>query len=397
MTPGPSGPVGTSGTPIPDAPRYGTADLARIVPDAVRSLTRRGPGMLALPEDVRAVVVLVIDGLGRRLLDRHAAAAPFLAGAAGPTLDGPFPSTTATSLAAIGTGLPPGEHGITGYSVAIDHDDRPLVVLTWSWERHHEGPDARRDVVPERFQPRPTVFERAVGAGVTAVTVLRPEFAGSGLTRAVLRGGRVVAAAGREETVAAAVEAATGPGPTIVYAHHGDLDALGHLTGPSSDAWLAELAALDGLLERTVADLPRDVALVVTADHGMVHVPAQGHVELTDHPELLAGVRVLTGDARARQLHASAGAAEDVLAAWRETCGPLAHVLRREEAIAAGWFGPRVVAEVQTRIGDVVVSARTPDVGWVHRDRDLFGGRVTGMHGALTPEEIEVPALVLHR
>jgi hypothetical protein len=383
---------------LPRPPRYGTADVGMLIPDAVRALTGHAPSVIPLPEGVRGVIVLVVDGLGRRLLDRHADVAPYLAAASGPTLDAPFPSTTATSLTSIGTGLTPGAHGITGYSIAIDGVDRPLVVLTWSWDRHDPTLDARDDVVPETLQPHPTAFDRARDADVEAVTVLRPEFVSSGLTRAGLRGARSTMATGRDETLAAAVREVVGSRrPTVVYAHHGDLDTLGHLHGPSSDAWLAELAAVDDTCARSAADLPPGVALVVTADHGMVHVPRDRRVELAERPDLLAGVRVLTGDFRARQLLTVPGAADDVLAAWRASCGDLAHVVTRDEAIDAGWFGPRVTEVVRRRVGDVVVSARVPDVGWVHRDRDLLGGQIPGMHGALTPEEIEVPALVLTR
>jgi hypothetical protein len=384
----------------PPIPRYGTADVSLLVPDAVAALTGR-PRLLpdlALPDDVRAVVLVVVDGLGRRLLDAHADLAPFLAAAPGLTLDAPYPTTTPTSLTSIGTGVPPGRHGITATSMAVPHDDRPLITLTWSWIRQDLDLDARDDVVPESFQPLPTAFELARDDGLRAVTVLRPEFATSGLTRAGLRGGEVVGATGREETLTAAVAAASGDGrPTVVYAHHGDLDALGHLTGPGSDQWCTELAAIDAAIAQVAADLPRDVALLITADHGMVRVPPDGFVELADQPALLEGVRVLTGDPRARQLHVRPGAAPDVAAAWRVACAGRAHVRTREEAIAAGWFGPEVAEHVRPRIGDVVVSASHLEVAWVHRDADLFGGRLPGQHGALTPEEIEVPALVVTR
>lgn len=128
----------------------------------------------------------------------------------------------------------------------------------------------------------------------------------------------------------------------------------------------------------------------------MVHVPDEDLVELADRPHLLEGVRVLTGDSRARQLHVVDGAAADVLDTWREQVGDLGLVVGREEAIAAGWFGPVTQEEVRTTIGDVIAVA-DGSVAWVHRDADLFGGRMPGLHAGLTRREIEVPALVLTR
>jgi hypothetical protein len=380
------------------APRVGDGSVGCVLPEAVTAVAGSPTRALPIPEGTRAVVVLVVDGLGRRLLDEHADLAPLLTQAPGITLDAPFPTTTATSLTTIGTGLMPGEHGLVGYSLAVPGHERRLVVLTWGWQRQDLDLDARDDVPPEGLQPAPTVLERAAAAGIDAVTVLRPEFPGSGLTRAALRGGRVLTATGLEETLATAVGAATpGTDRTVLYAHHGDLDTIGHVTGPATDQWCEELARIDRALAQTLDALPADVALVVTADHGMVHLPPEGFIELAEEPALLEGVRLLTGDPRARQLHTEPGAADDVVAAWREHAGDRAHVVTRDLAIDAGWFGPRVDDRVRPLIGDVVVGTRVPDVAWVHRDEDPFGGRLLGQHGALTPAEVEVPALVLSR
>jgi hypothetical protein len=381
--------------PTPAAPRYGQASVADLLPDALTALTGGEARLLPLPEAVRHVVLLVVDGMGRHDLDDHRALAPTLATAPGPVVDSPFPSTTATSLTCIGTGRAPGEHGVTGYSLAVPGEDRPLVTLTWTWERQFGGPDARDDVPPEQLQPHPTVFERAREVGVRPVTVLRPEFLASGLTRAGLRGGDQLTASDLRATLDAALSAcAVADGPTLVYGHHGDLDAIGHFAAPGSEAWCAELARIDGVLTEVRDRLPADTALVVTADHGMVHVPDSGLIELTEQPALLAGVRVLTGDGRARQLHVLDGAQGEVLAAWREHVGDLGVVVARDHAIDAGWFGPVRGADVRATIGDVIAVAEAP-VAWVHRDADLFGGRLAGLHAGLTRREIEVPALVL--
>jgi hypothetical protein len=393
--------VTTVSDPHPPAPRAGAGSVAQVLPDAVAAVSGAPAAALPLPEGLRAVVVLVVDGLGRELLDDHDDVAPRLASLPGAALDAPFPTTTATGLTSIGTGLPPGEHGIVGYSLVPPGHDRRLVALTWGWDRQDLDLDAREEVPPERLQPHVTVLDRARERGVDGVTVLRPEFRASGLTRAGLRGGRIVVAAGLDDTLSAALGAAgaTGAGsrPTVVYAYHGDLDAIGHLTGPGSEPWRDELARIDSALARVGDALAGDVAVVVTADHGMVRISAAGFVELADQPSLLDGVRLLTGDSRSRQLHTEPDAADEVAAAWRAHAGPRASVRNRDEAIAAGWFGPRVEGRVRPTIGDVVVAARVPDVSWVHRDVDPFGGRLTGQHGGLTRQEVDVPALVLTR
>ena len=68
--------------------------------------------------------VFLVDGLGWELLRAHPDEAPFLTsllgtsfGGSGRPLTAGFPSTTATSLASVGTGLPPGAHGLAGYTV----------------------------------------------------------------------------------------------------------------------------------------------------------------------------------------------------------------------------------------------------------------------------------------
>ncbi|MEX2626033.1 MAG: alkaline phosphatase family protein, partial [Ilumatobacteraceae bacterium] len=179
---------------VPPPPRYGTASIGELLPAAITAISGDDDDLLAWPSGIRAVVVLVVDGLGRRQLDRHRELAPFIGSAPGTTLDAPFPTTTATSLTSLATGRPPGEHGLVGFSMRAPDHDRLLATLTWSWDRHEPVTDARNGAVPEVVQAQPTVFERAGTYVAAAVTVLHPDFIGSGLTRAALGGGTVVAA-----------------------------------------------------------------------------------------------------------------------------------------------------------------------------------------------------------
>jgi hypothetical protein len=151
---------------------------------------------------------------------------------------------------------------------------------------------------------------------------------------------------------------------------------------------------VDSLVSRLVDGLPADAALLVTADHGGLDVPARYRIELDADPRLAAGVAVVAGEPRVRYLHTRPGAAADVLAAWRGVLGPAARVLSRAEAVADGWFG-QVRPEHLGRIGDVVVICRDRYAVLTARDRDTVG-RLIAFHGGDTAVETAIP-LVVHR
>lgn len=378
-------------------PRYGTRSVAELLPSALGALRAAGATDVLGIGEARAVGVLVIDGLGYRQLLDHRDAAPFLGARAGDPIDSVLPSTTVAALASVGTGLPPGEHGVVGTTVAFPGGGPPFDVLHWTIEEDGRPRDARGLVRPESFQPFPTQFDRARRSGIRAVSVLREEFVGSGLTRAALRDGEVVLAEGLDATLAAMIEALREPGPVVVYGHHGDLDGYGHVFGPHTDRWTDELARIDAAIATVAARLPDDAVLVVTADHGMVPTPDGAAVEVADRPELLAGVAGFAGEPRARHAVALDGAAEDVHAAWTEVLAGSFVVARRREAIAAGWFGPTVTIDAEARMGDVIAMAATPGVSLVHRDVDPRGGRFPGMHAGVLRDEVEVPAIAVRR
>lgn len=341
----------------------------------------------------RAVVVLVADGLGWHQLQAAAADAPFLASAPGRTIDAVAPTTTVSGLASIGTGRTPGRHGLLGYTVAHPDHDQPFNLLTWRVGMRGGGTDARTELVPEALQPEPTALERAQAAGIDTTVVVHPDFLDSGLTRAALRGGRRVPAVGLADTLEAAAHHVAGPGPRLVYAHHGDVDTAGHVHGPFSGPWRDALRELDTALGGTVSRLPEDVLVVVTADHGMIDVQPPDVLEAEDHDVLLDGVRLLAGEPRFRHVACEPGSAPEVAARWHGVVGDRADVVTRDDAVAAGWFGPDVHDRARRLLGDVLVAMHRGTV--VHARIDPKGGRQRGQHGSLTAEELEVPLLLL--
>jgi hypothetical protein len=382
----------------PPLPRYGEASLADLVPSLLSALDVPG---LANPlglDPVDRVCLLMIDGLGSELLEANRARALFLTTAMDQArmLTAGFPATTVASLGSVGTGLPPGEHGLVGTTMAVPGQRGALNCLRWTTAGPGRQVDLRDRVVPEQLQPNQTAFERAAADGVAVVLIGPRDHARSGLTRAVLRGGRYHSAISLGDLGGLAVRELAAGRRRLVYAYHRDLDLTGHARGISGEACGLELRHIDLLVEQVAGRLPRGSLLVVTGDHGMVELRPAQRVDLADQPELAAGVRLLAGEARARHVHAVDGAAADLLAAWRAVLGDSMWVASREEAVAAGWFGPHVADRVRARIGDVVAAARSA-VGVV--DRRTYPGEAAmlGHHGSMTPAEQLVPMLLLRR
>jgi Type I phosphodiesterase / nucleotide pyrophosphatase len=389
---------GEPGPPAPPLPRYGEASLADLLPSLLAALDVPGFGNPLGVEPLRRACLLVVDGLGWELLLANLRAAPAMAAAAerGRPVTTGFPSTTATSLASIGTGLPPGRHGLVGYTIALPGMDRAFNCLRWSPYGLGGSKDLRDRVVPERLQPEPTGFEAAAADGVEVTLVGAGEYAASGFTRAALRGGDYWRTFSLGDHAAGALRGLAKGRRSLVYLYHPDLDRTGHVRGVAGEPWRLELAHIDRLVSHIAERLPGDAALFVTGDHGMVDLRPEQRVDLADRPELAAGVRLLAGEARARHVHTERGAAADVLASWRGLLGHAMWVVPGEEAIAAGWFGSQVADEVRGRIGDVVAAAFGP-VGVVQREVDPTQAILTGHHGSMTSAEQLVPFLELRR
>ncbi len=372
--------------PDPSAPH-----LADVVPSVLAAMGVAGfTGPLTLPGPIRGACVLLVDGLGAELLDTHAEDAPVLAALRGRSLDVGFPSTTVAGLAALGTGSRSGCHGMVGMSFRLPGAG---VVNALRWRPHPWGDDLRDSVVPEDVQPMPTTFERAASAGMAVSVISAAMFTGSGLTRAVLRGGRYIGVHALGD-LGAAVRASVADGG-FCYGYHADLDLLGHLHGPGSPPWRMQLRQVDRLVESVIDTLPAGGLLAVVADHGMIAVRDADVVDIDTSPTLLTGVAAVGGEARARHVYAEPGAAADVLAGWREALGERAWVLSREEAIAAGWFGAVVADAVRPRIGDVVAAARDR-AALVRRTVEPGESALIGQHGSLTDAERRVPLLLAH-
>lgn len=368
-------------------PDYGGRCLDAVLPAALGALGAPLPDVeerradLDLPRAERVCVVLV-DGLGHRLLAERAGHAPFLRRLLpdAHVLTSGYPSTTATSMGLFGASAPAGRTGLAGYTVRNPATRGLANLVSWTGAAS-----------PEVWQREPSWFSRAVTAGVGVTSVGPAKFAGSGLTEAALRGARYV----RAETLADRVDvtARTLREPGLVYLYWGDVDKVGHHHGWRSPEWGDALGAVDAELGRLARLLPSGTLLLVTADHGMVDVDPSHMVDVAATPALARDVDLVAGETRAVQVYAVPGTADQVLDRWRTELGDRAVVVAGDEAVAAGWFGA-VADHVRPIIGDVVVAARDAHGVVDSRTQTPHALALRGVHGSLTEAEMLVPLMV---
>jgi len=373
----------------PVRPAYGTGTLADVMPTALAALgipARNGSVLLRGDEldGIRRIAVLLLDGFGYHLLGQAAQASATVGamqhgeiGTLTP-ITATVPSSTPISLASLACGMPPGEHGIIGFTVRVPDTGDLVTHIRWDG-----APD------PETWQPEPTVFERASADGVACTVVSNGVFRDTGLTRAIYRGAHWLPAISPHEVAEGAVAALARGDRSLVYAYLPDVDTAGHFHGIGSPEWLEAVAEVAEAIDGILSGLPKDAALFVTADHGMVNVTDRLHVD--QRPDLHHGVESIGGDGRMRYLYAAPGALEDVRQAWTAAVGSRAELVDRDEAVDRGWFGPKVTDSSRERIGDLVVACRDTFAVVGIEGEPPHVARLIGQHGGLTAAEMAIP------
>jgi hypothetical protein len=354
-----------------------------VVTDSIAALG----GLSSTLPQARSAVVFVVDGLGAANLTARRGHARFLSARfdRSTLARTVFPSTTAAALTSLLTGTDPGEHGIVGYRVRIPGTDHAPNQLK-GWET--DGLD------PATWQRSEPLMQRESAAGRPCFVVSRSEYIGSGFTEATLRGAQILGVDDLSERVLVAADLAEQHPGALVYLYAPDLDSAGHRHGWESDEWTAALERVDAAARSFSDALSPTTGALLTADHGMIDVPAHRRILFGDDSPLWDGVVLVGGEPRMLHLYAEPGRAESVLAAWAAAESARAWVLSRDEAIALGLFGA-VSPEVRDRIGDVLVAARAAVAYYDDRVADKASQRMVGQHGSLTAEERIVPLLRL--
>ncbi len=379
-------------------PDYRDGSLLNLVASlaAARGAETGHAPLAALPPErlagARNLVFFLIDGLGYNYLaavGRGGALAAHLTG----SLTSVFPSTTASAITTVFTGLSPAQHGLTGWFTWFPEADAIAAPLPFR-RRGDDQPLGELGFTAERLLDSPPLFDRLQAR---AIVVSQRRIVDSDYSRH-FGGGSERRSYDHLAELVDAIEAAVRSGPErkYVHAYYPDFDAVAHKHGVGSVQAAARLQALDAAFAELLRRLAgTDTALVVSADHGFIDTPAQDALALERYPELAAMlVRPLSGEPRVAFCHVRPGATDAFMACARESIGTHADVRRSSELLDECWFGPgRAHAQLTARVGDVaLVMKRHATL------KDRMPGEkqhvLIGNHGGTTEDEMLIPLVV---
>lgn len=395
-------------------PHYDGLSIANIPATVAALLDSDLPGALpTLPQELWAewtpklsrVVLIVLDALGLRMLQNRWAGGqgqPFhdltQTGRLIP-LTSVFPSTTDAALVSMSTGFPPATHGWLAYTMYLREFGLAAnaILLCPVWTRKTDqllawGMD------PETVLPVPSLAQRLTSEGVRTAGLYHSGFHGTGFSTMLYRGVKQH----RRHILASDLWvhlrhmlAETNGSRAFITAYWSGLDTLAHAYGPDSDLWKAEFDAVSHLLSQQFlgalsAQDREGTLLLITADHGQIHIPPEQVLIADQDPELSQHLMVpVTGESRAAFVYHRLGRAEAVRD-YLVNAFPGWFVVRESaKLLELGLMGKPIADETYARAGELIVLPRGARA--LQAAQSPFSS--VGRHGGLSEEEMLVPLI----
>ncbi|MGI0091578.1 MAG: alkaline phosphatase family protein, partial [Nitrososphaerales archaeon] len=308
----------------------------------------------------------------------------------------------ASAMLSLHTGLTPQEHGVIGYTMYLRELGTIGQMLRFV---PIQGGRSLFDIGlnEENFLRQKTIHERLGDEGIGSTVYSPRHIIDSGLSVVTCRGAFVEpqnSAADMLVRLRKNLEKKSASEKSFHFAYHPSPDTLAHAHGPYSEEYAVEIESIFQLVEAQLfRKLDRNVAkntiLIISGDHGAVHVEKKNVIDVAKHPRLLDMLKVPpTGDSRASILHTKGGEEDNIRKYFDQNFDRLFEIKRSQQLLAEGYFGlGEVKSEARDRIGDLValpLSNNAID----NSTLDPGHGGVPGRHGGPSEEEMKVPCII---
>lgn len=369
-----------------------------------------------LPQRYKKVILCFVDAFGWRFFERYSEQYPFLkrflAEGVVSKLTTQFPSTTAVHTTTIHTGLPVGQSGVFEWFYYEPLLDRVIAPLLFSFAGDKERNTLQSTgIAPEALFPQQTFYRKLSAKGVKSYIFQHRDYTPSPFSDVVFAGARTVRYKTLSEAMINLTNAVENRKDRAYYFFYFDaIDSLGHVYGPGSRQFEAEIDTFMTVLEKflygRLSSLRKlkETLLLITADHGQIEVSPDNTLYLN---QMTPSIEPFIKRNRNGDLIVPAGSSRDMCLYIQDDCLDEAHALLTEQLngragvyrvqrlIDEGYFGSEPPSPTfLSRVGNLIILPYdSTSVWWYEQGR--FQQRFWGNHGGLTPAEMETILLAL--
>ena len=330
-----------------------------------------------LERDYKNIVVILLDGMGKVILERHLKEAGSFRSHLAGIYSSTFLSTTVAATTSVLSGLQPCQHAWLGWDCYYPQVDENVTVFL-NKIQGTERPAADYNVA-WTLTPYENVIDKIRKAGKEAYLVA--PFLDSRIDSFEKICKHIKNICKSESKTSGAARC-----PRYIYAYWNQPDGLLHTYGCGSSQAHECIVDLEKQVSELAGDL-EDTLVVVTADHG--HIDNE-FVYIQDYPELYdCLIRKPSLEPRVLNLFIKDGKKDFFEKEFNRLFGEKFILMPTEEVIEKNLMGTGKHHKMfRSMLGDYIAIA-TSDLA-IYAN----GQKFVSLHGSLTPDEMEIPLIV---
>ena len=322
------------------------------------------------------VLVILLDGLGSRILDRTLQEDSFLRKHKYKEITTVFPATTTAATTAMQTGLNPIEHGYLGWNVYISPIDK-IITLYLNTEKGKEETDEDFLKIKNKYYSFKSIPEQIEEKGLGKGIELYP------FQKVIYHGLDDMLEKIKEETEK--------PGKKYIYAYDDEPDHTMHEYGPDSKEAKELIEERNKKIEELSEKL-KNTILFIVADHGHKKVE---HIFLKDYPDLLDTLKRTTSlEQRAVSFHTKEDRETEFKELFNKYFSNDFNLYSKEEVIESKLFG---VGEehplFRDNLGDYIAIADKSNKCIIASGDEVL----TSQHAGYSEDEIYIPIIIIDK
>lgn len=337
------------------------------------------------------VVLIVIDGLGYEFLEKYGKDS-FLIKYVKERITSVFPSTTASAITTIVTGVAPQQHAITGWYANLKEVGGVVNPLLFETRLGHS-------LASKGVQPKDIFTEKAFDEKIKRKSYLitHHDIVNSEYNKIHNNKSERYNYENDKQSFDILNRTLSVKGKKFIQIYYPELDHQCHNYSPDSREAIYYFKSLDRLIEEFVNNLGHTQTLIIiTADHGLTSTPKNKLVKLANHPKLAECLTLpLAGEPRLAYCYVRPTKTAQFEYYIKKKLSNKCRLFKAEQLIKKGCYGLyKPNPKLYERIGDYILAMNDHytirDTLLGHKDRHLAGN-----HGGVSKEEMYVPLIII--